>query len=108
MQLSEDAAGQSSQPTPTDGAAQIPTPAATEAPPAPEQPEAEPLAPESEVLLVRLLAKALVMNIKPDDAEILENIGTINENNAKTALTKIINLMKTYSSDIDVNTNSDT
>lgn len=99
---------QSMQPTPTDGAAQIPTPPTTEAPPPPEQPEEpEALAPESEVLLVRLLKQALVMDIKPDDVNLLSDMEDINEKNAKTSLTKIINVMKSYSADIDVNTNPD-
>ena len=61
-----------------------------------------PLSPESEVLLVRLLKKALVMNIESNDITEISNFNDINERNAKDVLQKLINIMNTYSLDIDI------
>lgn len=61
----------------------------------------EPL-PESNVLLVRLLLKALVMDIDPEDVRAIQRMGDINETNASEALTKLIGIMKNYSADIDI------
>ena len=71
--------------------------------PAPE-PEAQKLSPEGEVLLVRLIKKALVTKIEPSDIESLSELSDINEVNAKASLEKLINIMKKYSQDIDVAT----
>ena len=71
--------------------------------PAPE-PEASKLSPEGEVLLVRLIKKALVTKIEPSDIESLSELSDINEVNAKSSLEKLINIMKKYSQDIDVTT----
>ena len=75
-------------------------------PPEPEVPEVEvtKLSPESEVLLVRLIKKALVTEIQPSDIESLSELSDINEVNAKSSLEKLINIMKKYSQDIDVAT----
>jgi len=62
------------------------------------------LSPESEVLFVRLLKKAVVMNIEPEDIRAIEELNDINENNAREALESIIRLMKKYSTEIDINT----
>ena len=74
------------------------------APEAPEatEPETESLAPESEVMLIRLLKKAFVIAPKPEDIELISEVGEVNETNARECLKKIVNLMKRYSSDIDI------
>ena len=77
-------------------------PAPVEAP-APE-PEVETLSPESEVLLVRLLKKALVTEIDANDVDSISDMNDINENNAKLSLQILINIMKKYSTDIDIET----
>lgn len=64
--------------------------------------EVETLSPESEVLLVRLLKKALVTKINPEDVNNIASITDINEINAKQTLTMLINVMKKYSTDIDI------
>ena len=71
-----------------------------------EEPEAEveTLSPESEVLLVRLLKKALVTEIDPEDVDTITSLNDINEINAKDTLTMLINVMKKYSTDIDIET----
>ena len=71
--------------------------------PAPE-PEVETLSPESEVLLVRLLKKALVTEIDANDVDSISDMNDINENNAKLSLQILINIMKKYSTDIDIET----
>ena len=96
----------------------VPPPPSTDQPQTPqdvqaaqaEQPQEQPvqgtekLAPESEVMLVRLLKKAFVIAPKPEDVEQVTDLEDINENNAREVLTKIINLIKKYSSDVDINT----
>ena len=69
--------------------------------PGPEE-TTDPLSSEGEVMLVRLLKKALVMKI--DDDAILEvnGITDINEQNAKQALETLVDVMNQYSSDIDI------
>ena len=69
-----------------------------------EEPQIETLSPESEVLLVRLLKKALVTEINPEDVDTVSALNDINEVNAKDTLTMLINVMKKYSTDIDVET----
>ena len=71
--------------------------------PAPE-PETETLSPEAEVLLVRLLKKALVTKVNPNDIDKISLLADINETNAKESLTALINIMKQYSQDIDIET----
>ena len=60
------------------------------------------LSPESEVLLVRLLKKALVTEIDPDDVTMISDMNDINENNAKSSLSTLIRIMKSYSTDLDI------
>lgn len=69
-----------------------------------ETPEVEvtKLSPESEVLLVRLIKKALATKIEAEDINELGDFEDINEKNAKEALKRFINIMKKYSTDIDV------
>ena len=71
-----------------------------------EEPEAEveTLSPESEVLLVRLLKKALVTEIDPEDVDTIASLNDINEVNGKDTLTMLIAVMKKYSTDIDIET----
>ena len=71
-----------------------------------EEPQAEvkTLSPESEVLLVRLLKKALVTEIDPEDVDTIASLNDINEVNAKDTLSMLINVMKKYSADIDIET----
>ena len=71
--------------------------------PVPE-PEVKQLSPEGEVLLIRLIKKALVTKIEPSDVETLSELSDINEVNAKASLEQLINIMKKYSQDIDVAT----
>ena len=73
--------------------------------PVPEpEPEIQQLSPEGEVLLIRLIKKALVTKIEPSDIETLSELSDINEVNAKASLEQLINIMKKYSQDIDVTT----
>ena len=86
--------------------AEVPVEAPVEEPvAAPEpQPEAQTLSPESEVLLVRLIKKALVTKVNPNDIDQISVLADINETNAKESLTALINIMKKYSQDIDIET----
>jgi len=68
------------------------------------EPEVTQLSPEGEVLLVRLIKKALVTEIEPSDIDKISILADINETNAKESLTALINIMKKYSQDIDVET----
>ena len=70
--------------------------------PAAPEPAVQQLSPESEVLLVRLIKKALVTEIDPNDVDSISALGDINENNAKESLKMLINIMKKYSTDIDI------
>ena len=66
---------------------------APEAQPEPAaEPEVETLSPESEVLLVRLIKKALVTSIDPEDVDSLSEMGDVNEKNARGSLTTLINI----------------
>ena len=60
------------------------------------------LSPESEVMYVRLLKKAMVMDIDPEDIDNISNIDDVNETNAKELLGTILQIMKSYSNDIDI------
>ena len=81
-----------------------------EAPPAPDAaPEAAageevitPLSPESEVMLVRLIKKAFVIKPDANDVTSIEEFEDINEKNAKEALQRLIQLMNSYTSEIDI------
>ena len=66
------------------------------------EPEIQKLSPEAEVLLVRLIKKALVTEIDAIDVDSLSDLSDINEINAKSSLQILINIMKKYSQDIDV------
>ena len=60
------------------------------------------LSPESEVMYVRLLKKAMVMNLDPEDIDNINDLADVNEDNAKQVLGSILQLMKSYSTDIDI------
>jgi hypothetical protein len=66
------------------------------------EPEVEQLSPEAEVLLVRLIKKALVTDIDSNDVDSISELSDINETNAKQSLQMLINIMKKYSQEIDV------
>jgi len=66
------------------------------------EPEVEQLSPEAEVLLVRLIKKALVTDIDSNDVDSISELSDINETNSKQSLQMLINIMKKYSQDIDV------
>tara|TARA_R110001592_G_scaffold197979_3_gene446085 strand:+ start:461 stop:769 length:309 start_codon:yes stop_codon:yes gene_type:complete len=68
------------------------------------EPEVQQLSPEGEVLLIRLIKKALVTKIDSSDVDTLSELSDINEINAKSSLEQLINIMKKYSRDIDVAT----
>jgi len=127
-----------------DEQAAVAEPEATPAPEAPAKPEIVEVAPEGYTEMVRLLAKALVINVPPDaidnlfstkitsenveairegledlintsgnysdNPERVENprvkefINSINENNFMSKYKQVIDMMKKYSNDIDINT----
>lgn len=66
------------------------------------QPVTTALSPESEVMYVRLLKKAMVMKLDPEDIDTVTNLTDVNENNAKDVLNKILTVMKSYSTEIDI------
>lgn len=67
--------------------------------PAPEQPETETLTPEGEVELIRLLRKALTLDI-PANTMPLEIVDVdINQENAREIYEKIKNFMSTFTGD---------
>jgi hypothetical protein len=124
--------------------AAVTEPEAASAPEAPAKPERVEIAPEGYTEMVRLLAKALVINVPPDaidnlfstkitgenveairegledlintsgnysdNPERVENprvkefINSINENNFMSKYKQVIDMMKKYSNDIDINT----
>lgn len=86
-------------PAPAPG--QDPTQPAPDVAPSASPATKDPL-PESNVLLVRLLLKALVMDIDPEDVRTITQIGDINESNASESLKKLISIMQNYSADIDI------
>ena len=53
-------------------------------------------------LVIKLIKKALVTKIEPSDIDSLSELSDINEVNAKASLQKLINIMKKYSQDIDI------
>lgn len=67
-----------------------------------QEPEVQTMSPESEVLLVRLIKKALVTEIDPNDVDSINELSDINEVNVKSSLQTLINIMKKYTADIDV------
>ena len=60
------------------------------------------LSPESEVMYVRLLKKALVVDLDPEDVDNINNLAEVNEENAKQVLGNILQIIKSYSTEIDI------
>lgn len=60
------------------------------------------LSPESEVMLVRLLKKGLVMDLDENDLNAIDQLGEINENTCKEALQKLLTIMQNYSEDANI------
>lgn len=127
-----------------DEQAAVAAPEAEPVPEAPAKPETVEVAPEGYTEMVRLLAKALVINVPPDaidnlfstkitgenvediregledlintsgnfsdNPERMENprvkefINSVNENNFMSKYKQVIDMMKKYSNDIDINT----
>jgi hypothetical protein len=83
---------------------EAPPPPGAEAPveDAPTEEVTVALSPESEVMYVRLLKKAMVMNLDPEDIDNINDLADVNEDNAKEVLGNILQLMKSYSTDIDI------
>ena len=72
------------------------------APPADEAPEpAAPLSAEAEVLYIRMIKKALAMEIEPEAVSELNQLEDINASNAKQVFEKLLSVMERYSTDID-------
>jgi hypothetical protein len=49
-----------------------------------------------------MIKKALVTQIDSNDVDSITSLGDINEKNAKSSLSLLINIMKKYSTDIDI------
>jgi hypothetical protein len=64
--------------------------------------EKEKLTSEGEVMLIRLLVKALVVKPKPEDTSEILALGDINPENANEQLKKIIAIIRKYSPDLDL------
>jgi len=60
------------------------------------------LSPESEVMYVRLLKKALVVDLDPEDIDNINSLAEVNEENAKQVLGDILIIIKSYSTEIDI------
>jgi len=87
---------------------------ADEAPPPPGMEAEEPtaaespeevttsLSPEAEVMYIRLLKKAMVMKLDPEDLDDIVSLPDVNESNAKDVFSKILQTMKSYSTEIDI------
>ena len=75
-----------------------------EEPAAAEAPEevTTPLSPEAEVMYIRLLKKAMVMKLDPEDLDAVVGLADINESNAKAVFADILRVIKSYSSEIDI------
>jgi len=68
-----------------------------------QKPQTEALSSIGMVSLVRLLAKALMVErIKPEFEQKIVDIGDINENNAKDALKTLVQVMTNYIKDDDI------
>jgi hypothetical protein len=60
------------------------------------------LSPEAEVMYIRLLKKAMVMKLEPEDLDDIAGLEDVNESNAKNVFSKILQVMKSYSTEIDI------
>ena len=95
-------AGEAPPPPGAEAAAGVEDPATAPTEEPAEEVVVTPLSPESEVMYIRLLKKAMVMKINPDDIDKISNIGDVNENNAKELFGNMLQIMKSYSNDIDI------
>ena len=87
---------------------------ADEAPPPPGMEAEEPvedtapeevttsLSPEAEVMYIRLLKKAVVMKLDPEDLDDIVSLPDVNESNAKTVFADVLKVIKSYSTEIDI------
>jgi hypothetical protein len=87
---------------------------ADEAPPPPGMEAEEPtaaespeevttsLSPEAEVMYIRLLKKAMVMKLDPEDLDVIVSLPDVNESNAKAVFANILKVIKSYSTEIDI------
>lgn len=86
-----------------DPAAAPPNPAAAAASPAEPEPEVQKLSPEAEVVLVQFIRKALLLDLSlQDKSKLLSLIPSdeeINEQNAKSMLEALTEIIKGYSVD---------
>ena len=64
--------------------------------------------PESVVTLVRLLKKALIMDLSPEDVATVTKLPEVNENNSNQIMGQLVSLMRQYSADIPIDANTDT
>jgi len=61
-----------------------------------------PLSPEAEVMYIRLLKKAMVMKLDPEDLDAVVGLADVNESNAKSVFADILKVIKSYSTEIDI------
>ena len=61
-----------------------------------------PLSPEAEVMYIRLLKKAVVMKLDPEDLDDIVSLPDVNESNAKTVFANMLKVIKSYSTEIDI------
>lgn len=61
-----------------------------------------PLSPEAEVMYIRLLKKAMVMKLDPEDLDAVVSLADVNESNAKSVFADILRVIKSYSTEIDI------
>ena len=53
-------------------------------------------------MYVRLLKKALVVDLDPEDIDNINSLAEVNEENAKQVLGNILRIIKSYSTEIDI------
>ena len=81
---------------------EAPPPPGTEAEAGAPEEVTTPLSPEAEVMYIRLLKKAMVMKLDPEDLDSVTGLADVNETNAKDVFSKILQTMKSYSTEIDI------
>jgi hypothetical protein len=73
-----------------------------------EETNTNPDVPAGIATMGNLLKKALTMNISDDDRYKISQLPEINEKNADEIINKLLTIMKTYSADIDIDSNPNT
>jgi hypothetical protein len=53
-------------------------------------------------MYIRLLKKAMVMKLDPEDLDAVVGLADINESNAKAVFADILKVIKSYSTEIDI------